>query len=82
MKNEFCDIAFRKKIYHSLDELQIDVNEWLKTYNEIRSHSGRFCYGETPMRTFIESRKLAEEKMLDKCHHLKDNTLEPTTATE
>ncbi len=33
------------------------------------------------MQTFIESRKLAEEKMLDKCHHLKDNTLEPTTAT-
>lgn len=29
MKQEFYDIAFRKKIYASLDELQIDVDHWI-----------------------------------------------------
>lgn len=46
MKQEFYDIAFRKKIYHTLDELQADVNEWLEQYNKFRPHSGRYCYGK------------------------------------
>ena len=55
MKNEFYDIAFRKKIYPSVEELQNDVNLWLKKYNEYRPHSGPRCYGKTPMQTFIET---------------------------
>jgi transposase InsO family protein len=62
MKNEFYDVAFRKKIYSSLDELQTDVNEWLRKYNEFRPHSGRFCYGKTPMQTFLDSKHIAIEK--------------------
>ena len=38
MKQEFYDVAFRKKIYNSLEELQIDVEEWLKKYNIFRPH--------------------------------------------
>jgi hypothetical protein len=59
-------IAFRKKIYHSIEELQQDVDEWLLVYNCQRPHSGRYCYGKTPMQTFAESKHLAEAKMLDK----------------
>lgn len=62
MKEEFYSIAFRKKIYHSLEELQIDVNEWLRKYNEFRPHSGRYCYGKTPMQTFLDSKHIAIEK--------------------
>ena len=62
MKNEFYDVAFRKKIYSSLEELQTDVNEWLRKYNEFRPHSGRFCYGKTPMQTFLDSKHIAIEK--------------------
>jgi len=65
MKQEFYDIAFRKKIYTSLEELQADANEWLKKYNELRPHSGRHCYGKTPMQTFLSAKHLAEEKQLD-----------------
>lgn len=65
MKNEFYDIAFRKKIYHNLEELQSDVNLWLKQYNETRPHSGKYCYGKTPMQTFLESKKMAKEKDLN-----------------
>lgn len=66
MKHEFYDVAFRKKIYHSLEELQADVNGWLKNYNELRPHSGPRCYGKTPMKTFIDAKSLALEKQLDK----------------
>jgi hypothetical protein len=66
MKDEFYSIAFRKKIYNSLEELQRDIDEWLVVYNHQRPHSGRYCYGKTPMQTFSESMRLAEAKMLDR----------------
>lgn len=62
MKQEFYDTAFRKKIYQSLEELQADVDLWLKEYNEIRVHSGKYCYGKTPMQTFLDSKHIAIEK--------------------
>ena len=65
MKDEFYSIAFRKKLYRSLDELQIDVNEWLRRYNEFRPHSGKYCYGKTPMQTFLDSKHIAIEKNCD-----------------
>lgn len=34
MKNEFYDVAFRKKLYRSLEKLQTDVDAWLKKYNQ------------------------------------------------
>jgi len=55
MKNEFYDIAFRKKIYNSVEELQVDLDEWLSQYNELRPHSGMRCYGKTPLQTFKDS---------------------------
>lgn len=66
IQNEFYATAFRKKIYHTIEELQEDVDKWLVEYNEQRPHSGRYCYGKTPMQTFEESKHLAFEKMLDK----------------
>lgn len=62
MKNEFYDITFRKKIYCSLEELQEELNEWLRQYNELRPHSGKFCYGKTPLQTFKDSIHIAIEK--------------------
>jgi transposase InsO family protein len=47
--NEFYRVTFRKKIYRTLDELQLDSDLWLKQYNEERPHQGRWCYGKTPM---------------------------------
>ena len=62
---EFYQVAFRKKIYHSLDELQGDLDTWLNEYNESRPHSGKYCFGKTPMQTFLDSVSLAKEKMLN-----------------
>ncbi len=38
---------------------------WLKEYNEERTHTGKYCFGKTPMQTFLEAKHLADEKMLD-----------------
>jgi transposase InsO family protein len=62
--NEFYRVMFRKKIYKTLDELQLDLDAWLKLYNQQRPHQGRWCYGKTPMQTFLDSVPLAKEKMI------------------
>jgi transposase InsO family protein len=66
MLNEFYQVAFRKKLYRSLDEIQKDADAWLAWYNTERPHSGKYCFGKTPMQTFLESKHLADEKDLDR----------------
>ena len=65
MQEEFYAVAFRKKLYDSLAALQHDLDEWMDYYNNQRSHSGKYCFGKTPMETFNESITLARQKMLD-----------------
>ena len=62
MLDEFYRVAFRKKLYSSLAELQADADKWIDYYNRERPHSGRYCYGKTPLQTFRESKKLVEAK--------------------
>lgn len=64
IQDEFYSVAFRKKIYTTLEDLQQDADEWMKEYNEERTHSGRYCFGKTPMQTWKESIHLAKEKDL------------------
>ncbi|MBC6408361.1 MAG: transposase [Rhodobacteraceae bacterium] len=47
VEGEFHDIAFRKKLYRSVEELQTDLDVWLAKYNAQRPHSGRYCHGKT-----------------------------------
>ena len=64
MQEEFFWVAFRKKIYKSIEELQADLDQWLIFYNQERTHSGKFCFGKTPHQTFIDSIPLAKEKLI------------------
>lgn len=72
IQNEFYSIAFRKKLYTSIQELQDDAEKWVKEYNEDRPHSGKYCYGKTPWQTFKESKHLAQAKMLDEINLTKE----------
>ena len=36
--DEFYRVAFRKRIYGSIAELQADLDEWIRSYNEDRPH--------------------------------------------
>jgi len=65
IQNEFYAVAFRKKLYKSIEELQEDLNKWIEEYNGSRSHSGKYCHGRTPLATFQEAWHLAKAKMLD-----------------
>ncbi len=65
MQEEFYAITFRKKLYQELETLQADLDQWLEHYNNERPHSGRYCYGKTPMQTFNESITLAKQKLLN-----------------
>jgi len=65
IQEEFYAVAFRKKLYKSLDQLQSDLDEWMQYYNNERPHSGRYCFGKTPIQTFNDSIALAREKKLD-----------------
>ena len=56
-----------------MEELQRDVDEWIDHYNQERPHSGKYCYGKTPMQTFHESRQLAHAKELDNRKWWSDN---------
>ncbi|MGN6395835.1 MAG: IS481 family transposase [Mucilaginibacter sp.] len=66
IQDEFYAIAFRKKIYRSTAELQADLDKWMLNYNNERTHSGKYCFGKTPMQTFIDSIPLAQEKLLER----------------
>jgi len=66
IKDEFYSIAFRKKIYLTLDELQQDLDTWMDRYNNRRTHQGKRCQGRTPMDTFMENLPMAQEKMINR----------------
>ena len=63
--NEFYQVTFRKNLYTSLDQLQADLDRWLKEYNNERTHQGKMCNGRTPMQTLIESKEVWKQKQLN-----------------
>jgi hypothetical protein len=66
IQEEFYSIIFRKKMFSSMEELQVELDDWLEWYNKERTHSGKHCYGKTPWQTFLDSKPLALEKQLDR----------------
>ena len=60
--DEFYRVAFRKKVYDTAEALQLDLDAWMAVYNEQRTHQGRWCFGKTPMQTFLDSADAAREK--------------------
>uniref|UniRef100_UPI0028526BCC integrase core domain-containing protein n=1 Tax=Cerasicoccus maritimus TaxID=490089 RepID=UPI0028526BCC len=65
MLQEFYQIAFRKKVYVSIDALQKDLDEWMRFYNHERTHQGKMCCGRTPWQTWIDAIPLWKQKVDD-----------------
>ena len=61
---EFYQVAFRKKLYMSIEELQKDLDNWVEYYNNERTHQGKMCCGRTPLDTLLEGKSIWEEKNL------------------
>jgi len=49
--DEFFRIAFRKKLYESVEVLQVDLDAWLVHYNTERPHQGYRNQGRRPIET-------------------------------
>lgn len=60
---EFYQVAFRRKIYQSIEELQHDLDEWIAYYNTDRTHQGKMCCGRTPMQTLIDAKEVWVDKI-------------------
>lgn len=63
MLNEFYRVAFRKKIYRTFEDIQVDLDARLDEYHQQRSQQWRSCYGTTLMQTFVDGMPLAKEKV-------------------
>jgi transposase InsO family protein len=61
--HEFYQIAFRKKIYTGIDELQRDLDAWIEHYNTARTHEGKMCCGRTPFATMLAGKDIWNEKV-------------------
>ena len=62
--NEFYQVAFRKTLYSTMEELQKDLDEWIESYNNDRTHQGKMCCGRTPMETLLDGKLIWAEKNL------------------
>jgi transposase InsO family protein len=62
--NEFYQVAFRRKLFPSLDSLQTDLDKWINEYNTERTHQGKMCCGRTPMATMLDGKQIWEDKVI------------------
>ncbi len=70
--DEFYKVAFRKKVYSSLEEIQADLDEFLQEYNFQRTNQGRYCKGRTPMETFKEGLDLCRQYLHNRGEVIKE----------
>jgi transposase InsO family protein len=54
LKDEFFSLAYRRKIYDSVEALQADLDAFLAFYNAERAHHGYRTLGRTPLQTLTE----------------------------
>jgi transposase InsO family protein len=61
--DEFYCIAFRKRLYASIGDLQADLDLWVKSYNEEKPHQG-VGVSQNTAETFLDAILIAREKMI------------------
>lgn len=66
IQNEFYAVAFRKKLYRSIEEIQADLDNFMEEYNGSRTNEGKYCQGRTPLQTFIDGLELYQQYVYEK----------------
>ena len=74
MLQEFHQVAFRKKFYRDIEELQEDSDQWIAYYNNQRSRTEKYFYGKTSMQTLLDSIHLAKDKVIENKISITNNT--------
>lgn len=62
---EFYQVAFRKTVFKTIDDLQKELDLWIDHYNTERTHQGKMCCGRTPMETLIDGKQVWLDKKID-----------------
>jgi transposase InsO family protein len=65
VQEEFYKVAFRKKLYRSIEEIQTDLDGFMTWYNAERTNQGRHCQGRTPLATFADGFELYNQYVYD-----------------
>lgn len=61
VQDEFYQVAFRKKLYRTIEEIQADLDQFMAFYNSERTNQGRYCQGRTPLQTFMDGLELYQQ---------------------
>jgi hypothetical protein len=61
IQDEFYAVWFRKKLYTTLEEVQVDLDRFMLEYNTQRTNQGKRCQGRTPIETFEAGKELCEK---------------------
>ena len=61
---EFYQVAFRRRVFETIDQLQKELDTWLEFYNTERTHQGKMCCGRTPMQTLEDGKQIWQEKFV------------------
>ncbi|MFW7379722.1 MAG: integrase core domain-containing protein, partial [Oligoflexus sp.] len=61
IQNEFYAVAFRKRLYTTLEGIQADLDAFMRLYNEDRTNQGKHCRGRTPKETFLAGIELYQK---------------------
>jgi len=64
-QDEFYKVAFRRKFYKTLEEIQADLDQFMAYYNNERTNQGRYCRGRTPMQTFTDGLALYQQYVFE-----------------
>jgi transposase InsO family protein len=65
IEEEFYRVAFRKKLYRTLEEIQTDLDTYMEYYNRVRTNQGRYCQGRTPLETFRDGLALYQKYVFE-----------------
>ena len=65
VQNEFYKVAFRKNIYKTIEEIQIDLDTFMDFNNTERTNQGKHCQGRTPIQTFQDGRILYQKYVFE-----------------
>lgn len=65
IQEEFYKVAFRKKLYSTMEDIQADLDDFMATYNHDRTNQGKYCQGRTPFETFLDGLSIYHEKVFE-----------------
>ncbi len=55
--------TFRKKLYSTMEALQKDLDEWIESYNNERTHQGKCAVGEHPKKHYLMVNRFGQKNL-------------------